>query len=819
MNRLDSEKKLLSDCVKFLIESEEFPRIEHAKDVAAHIGISNSELSSARNGYKEPIPYLNDILEFFQLDEQKGEFKSRQISKWTNIERLSRKLALNLIDVSMDSSESTNQYQQIIQSKHLLDWLHKTPQRPRERFILVTGAGASHAATNKQMLLAKDSVKHINKAIKSIKNPRIEQLIENEKKLQRFTNRAPDDNFEAILLAGSKYCKDIIIDSLKEICGNRYLPSYSYEILAHMIKHRLIDALINFNYDEILDNAIEDELPDKNYWYIYSDGDCPNSYDQMLVGKRLRQPVVIKPHGTISHISTLRFLGETRFTMVPEIRKTISDLIDSEIPNDAFEEDTWQERLPLNLIIIGFSMKSAEFNGIIRSYIEKILLDDKNSDREIHFWFFDIKQTIDDFELDFTEEELKYIASHSTFFDLNRTNLDDILETLWELTANKFNAPYKPRGIERHKLISKVLKPYQSVLVAGLNNELSLDQTENYYHDRFFLELMITFLQSDGMINTRQITEERPGKYFKLYKSDNNPVTLRDLLVKFGLDIHKGWVWDTYVLSDSEMFYKKDDLLKFVFKKLRDIYRKSNSKNKINISRQLLRIQSDFKNLGRLIRDRNLMKITPNFENPHYHVFPRLEDSGILNTSLRWIYAFRKMLENEKKWDLMLIISEKGRFLNQTIKNEDSLYINKKVELILASFDADSFSDLSYEQKTNLKRINHLTDKGPLFLPWWLHNQHMAFFVKKKNTNNKAKKSYSWKENWQLVEGYYYQSRLLSRRINPVRLTEEEDLQVLLDTFVNYWYRAKAYTETRQIPIIRERETLEKETDKLFDLF
>ncbi len=48
-----------------------------------------------------------------------------------------------------------------------------------------------------------------------------------------------------------------------------------------------------------------------NIEVIYSDGHCPEDYEEITQNNgKLNRPIYIKPHGTISHLSTLRFTRE-----------------------------------------------------------------------------------------------------------------------------------------------------------------------------------------------------------------------------------------------------------------------------------------------------------------------------------------------------------------------------------------------------------------------------------------------------------------------------------------------------------------------------
>jgi hypothetical protein len=64
---------------------------------------------------------------------------------------------------------------------------------------------------------------------------------------------------------------------------------------------------------------------------------------------------------------------------------------------------------------------------------------------------------------------------------------------------------------------------------------------------------------------------------------------------------------------------------------------------------------------------------------------------------------------------------------------------------------------------------------------------------------------------------------LLSRKVNPIHINDDGDYNnkvILLETFVNYWYRAKEYSKNKNsnqrfIPIIKDKEELYDHMDDL----
>jgi hypothetical protein len=226
--------------------------------------------------------------------------------------------------------------------------------------------------------------------------------------------------------------------------------------------------------------------------------------------------------------------------------------------------------------------------------------------------------------------------------------------------------------------------------------------------------------------------------------------------------------------------------------------------------------------LLRGIRRRNIAKITPNYSMPHNHLFSQVDPSQILNTTLGWTFKFQEEIEKADEWDLLLSISEKGRFL-KSCKDLDFME-NKKVELVLSSFDypEEVLPNISPNVEELLEKFPTLSNQYN-FLPWWLHNKHMVLLLKRKeNADNIIKE----RDKWSLVSGFYYESRMLSRRVNPVFVENEDDLEVMLYTFTNYWYRAREYTKTlgdpkreNVVPIIQRKDEIDQYREDLLGLW
>ena len=137
----------------------------------------------------------------------------------------------------------------------------------------------------------------------------------------------PTPSFETALAAvgrspeGEKRVREHIVDRYR--C---YFPIlYRYELLAHLLKHRFLDAIVSFNFDELLDRSVRDELGDTSYCSVISAKDTlANVFDP---DNERYLPVYIKPHGTVSAPSTLKFTRESYFDAEPGIADVLRKII------------------------------------------------------------------------------------------------------------------------------------------------------------------------------------------------------------------------------------------------------------------------------------------------------------------------------------------------------------------------------------------------------------------------------------------------------------------------------------------------------------
>lgn len=172
------------------------------------------------------------------------------------------------------------------------------------RCIAVVGAGASAPVLDRGDDLASGLIEKFNIGQASIDAER--------ERLARITAVDPEE-FEAQLSAigqtlGSSRRVRAAISDLYRV---RHPTILAYELLAHLLKHRFLDAIISMNFDELLDQSLDDELGVGEYERIVSDRDCVNVNSDVFSPDYI--PLYIKLHGTASEPESLRFTRESYY--------------------------------------------------------------------------------------------------------------------------------------------------------------------------------------------------------------------------------------------------------------------------------------------------------------------------------------------------------------------------------------------------------------------------------------------------------------------------------------------------------------------------
>lgn len=631
-------------------------------------------------------------------------------------------LAVQLFDNHIRSS---------IQLDHENDEICKignvSSKRPNRRLVVVVGAAGSYeagvAGSAEAVELLKDKLQIVNERL----NYDIERL--------STVYRLKPGDFETQLLAISYQSGFELRNELKSIFSYRYYPILSYEILAHLLKHRFVDAIINFNFDELLDQAIDDEFGGGEYCKVISDGDIPEDEPELFAA-----PIYIKPHGTSSHPSSLRFTREDYFGLPKGIKDFIERILTSG---------------PLTIVSIGFAMQSFEFNHIALK---------AHSPSEI--FYLNVKEPEPD-------PELKNYVAH--FIKIPKTDgqkgISICLEKLWEKLFDLFRPYYSPKIISRHRIVSRLFAQLPARLARPPQYSTPVEDDHYriaYLKNRTIIETIIFIARAKGLVNMNSLKSGRSGKYFDLFfkearKTGNkhnlrqNSLTLPIICKEIGF---KEWEYgqEAFILNQLEERRKlKDEEFKAWVQGLKD-------NSLVSPLFKHVDFQKDFVDPLFEVFKGTEVEITYGHSAHHEKVFNRPVAINTF-TALKWHTL--KILEAH--WDTLLVVAETGEWLNQErILNIINSKGNRKIFLLIADPSCETSLHDNLSVDIEIKQ-----------LPWWVHNKHMTICFKKRRSNSPAKKS-----------GIYFIRRMRSPIIDAVRL-ENDDCDVIRNIFASYWAKAK----------------------------
>jgi hypothetical protein len=423
----------------------------------------------------------------------------------------------------------------------------------KHRNILVIGTGASHDLYN-CIPLGSELIRELYAKDKTLSEAVIKKRLDIIREEFKLEKQKPDFENTLSLMTQIYYRPQELTALLTEFVDFRYPPSLFYEIVAHMFKHSFIDVIINFNFDEMLDNAIDEELGKENYFHVISDGDCVPIEDIMIDG-RLKIPVYIKPHGTFKHKSSLRFTNRHYLDMPDQIKKILEDLIGGNCG--------LKTPIRANLICVGFDMGSIEFNDILNKKLHKgskiyHVMWEKEDEATPPF----IENLLPEFfkrEYEF-KYNVQYDTEEPTDFKAKKmklnsglyhriplesllpgkgnginTLLSEMFSYIWRRVYHQFKDGFVPRSIGQHEIISYLFynpdysighkltkdEPLYNKELVLTRKQLNEQYERNaaYFLDRTIVEIAIAINRNNGIVELAQLLGDRVGKYFTLYKT------------------------------------------------------------------------------------------------------------------------------------------------------------------------------------------------------------------------------------------------------------------------------------------------------------
>lgn len=618
-------------------------------------------------------------------------------------------------------------------------------------------------------------------------------------------------------------------DLIRNLYDYRHGPTISYQIIAHLFKNRFIDVIVNFNFDEFLDQAIRDELDESCYDYVVSDGDC-RELDYLDTYGKIRQPLYIKPHGTANHKSSLRFTKNHYHDLPVDMRKLLEALFSGKAPlNSGYKDKV------INLITIGFEMESLELNEILSSKLPKY--------SKVFSWYYhaekakekDIIEKRDNRVLKLDKlfncinnkgkiEKVERIIikpiGHEFFrepingflgkIDKCFSPLDNAIIKLYELIKNKFNEPFKPSNIDHHLIIGKIfgsrdfiqfLKPYN----CSSNHKDNHNKPEypypdlyfnssKYYKDRFIIETIIHAGKNNGFLEIPVMMKGIIGYYYNLYFSTSKE-NERKPIIKVLKEVFNSK--DDEELKPFNINYPRqgETIKQRIENALESGFFSLEMKN--YLSKLISNEAFDnylFDHFIRIINS-NSSKIQSKLRSSVHHTFESYGTTDLVSTNLHLDMLFYlDVIKDNSEFNELIITADyahqvtkfsslikerikKGKlkrisFLLQWSKYDESAIKNKIIYKNEENKALERLFNISQEEdKEQFQQIAHVCFIN--FLPAKLHNHHMR--ISKHIIDDKVK-----------PKAIYYYKRGLSVNINPIRIEIHKNVKYLLEVFKEY---------------------------------
>lgn len=546
------------------------------------------------------------------------------------------------------------------------------------RVIAVTGAGASYEAG---MPLADKAIEIINTKLQSSVPPVSKFIHAGEiERLQRVYRLKPDQ-LETVLLAlsrttvGEKWARSQIC----EIYSSDPRPILGYEILAHLLKHRFLDAVINFNFDELLDRSVRDELEDYEYSNILSDGDCPHPELNL---DALRRPIYIKPHGTVSHPATLRFTRSDYYRLPSPIYKLMRQLL---------------LQRPVDILVIGFKMRSLEF---------QLILNDLKPGSRVYYLDPEKPQV----ELDSSCAQ-RHIKISRDYDSVSRGMLD-----IWNVVSSQFRRDFAPRSIDRHVSLCTVFKKRRG--------QASNSFLPGYLLDRTVVELFLEIARGRGTVTMDSLIKSRCGIYFDLYRSTvsrKDETSLKVLCEKVGLKQigYGGSVWSLNSARSSGEYRASPTDIQDAFRRIATHRSSDLLSNRFS---QLIRTS---RKIAPAIRE-TILRLYAS-EDSEIRIARRSEYTSIFlhplpirtTTALRYLTY---MILQQSDWRWLIVSSEFGQWLRDLprsiVRAIKDPALDRQIRLVVADGELQNSLNKKFPSQIQIRTMSE-----------WTNNRHVTVLL------------------------------------------------------------------------------------------
>lgn len=601
-------------------------------------------------------------------------------------------------------------------------------------------------------------------------------LVEEEKILLSSHKDLDELDFELTLYLLSKtYSIRDIQNVIQDVYGDKNRPGLSYEIMAHMLKHRMIDVIVNFNFDELLDQAIEEEMGNSEYYRVLGDGDC-EELKSWLINDKIKTPVYIKPHGTSSEKNSLRFTKEDYFRVPAKVQSLLQDIFSGSTKSNGNKD--------VNIITVGYGMASTEVNEILKKTIRTVktnffhintslkIIDDTKRYLEINE--FEEKRLG---QVDKTDLVNQYVIE-------NQKSISNIFYTLYHGIRDGFQLGFKPHGIWRPEIICDLFYDLRKK-----KRVPSLESESAYCLFRALVEITINVAVNKGTVNIVEISSGHAGKYYSRFKKNRYLKSQNLASLSYCLEHYFGLSGEefpyyklklkniTLDLGSSESIEKfVDELWLRLHSAINDVKSVVPEKEFDQFKKRLYIKKREVFVKKRLIEltKHSSYIVSPKFNDPYFNIHFHHEPERVLNTRLALKSSLSEAIERPG-WDLMLMAARRGSlFLNSTF----ALPEDKKIIMVLSE------NDYKEKLKSKYSKFIHAIQN----LDTTQMDFHMSLFLKLDSPKEEREPSFQSKYyekkivsselGWSVSQAIYFRKYSDSSEINPISLNRENPVNI-----------------------------------------
>lgn len=239
----------------------------------------------------------------------------------------------------------------------------------KRKVVFIIGSGLSNAAAG--LPLGVDMAKNLVKVFVSTGKKERQRFKDEINLLVSAHNFLPHD-FKTVLFSLYKIYNQKIVDKITTKLDIKSISKIDFnvhETLVSLLRKNYSDGIINFNFDEILEHVIVKNNDHRKIARIINTQDAKNhthTYDAQ--SKRFKTPIHLKPHGSISTPSSLRFVRKDFYRLEPLVGDVFFKLLGE---------------IPVTIVLIGFCIKNLDFTEQISNHLQpgsSIYVIDKKKD-------------------------------------------------------------------------------------------------------------------------------------------------------------------------------------------------------------------------------------------------------------------------------------------------------------------------------------------------------------------------------------------------------------------------------------------------------